>query len=49
MSSGVWLRLKKIRYSGSSDATTTSRSRITSAVKLGTETVRVDFEVFGRS
>jgi hypothetical protein len=47
VSTGMWLRLKKIRCSGSSEATTTSRSRSTSAVKLGTETVRVDLKVFG--
>lgn len=45
--SGVWLRLKKIKCSGSSEATATSRSRNTSAAKLGTETVRVDLVVLG--
>ena len=41
--SGVWLPLKNSRWSGGSSATTTSRSRRTSAVKLGTETTLIDF------
>jgi len=45
--SGVWLRLKKIKCSGSSPAMITNRWRSASAAKDGTETVRVVFCVLG--
>ena len=47
--SGVWLRLSNRGCSASSAATDTSRWRSTSAVKVGTEIVRRDDDVFGWS
>jgi hypothetical protein len=45
--SGVPFRVKKIRWSGSSEEILDSRARRTSAAKEGTDTVLVDVAVFG--